>query len=324
MKLSIIIVTWNSADRIERCLRSIKQSDYSNSSEIIVIDNASGDATPDILSSFENIIHTRNTANLGFATANNQGYVQSSGQYVLLLNDDVILEKNTLNELVNYLDNNGSAGGVTCRYHNPDGTIQYGYHRLLPTMGRMIASFFHHYLGITLTSAKNFLMLEDSFDEEKVIEQAACTCLMLRRSAIEKSGGLLDEDLPIYFNDVDLSHRLIKEGQLVWLVPTTAIIHDHGQSTNRLDPYWNKREYYLSLFRYYKKYNRKGDLFVSRLFFIWMLWIVYGLTYAGVLRNYFGTEISDRKRSMAQQRAVIKALTANQPTTHLPQTPINS
>ncbi|MFC1662643.1 glycosyltransferase family 2 protein [Patescibacteria group bacterium] len=321
MKISIIIVTWNSEGRIKECLQSISRSDFADGFELIIIDNASSDNTVKLIQEeFPNALLTINKNNIGFAAGNNQGYAQATGDYVLMLNDDVILEKNTLTELSGYLDRNSSAAGVTCRFLNSDGSIQYGYHRQLPTVMRMLASGLHHFAKITTPSAKKFLMIKDKFDQEKIIEQAACTCLMLRRSVIDEIRGLLDENFPIFFNDVDLARRIINKQKNIYLVPTTDIVHLRGQSTTRLDPYWTKQEYYSSLFRYYKKFGQSGDYWASKISFIGLLWVIYGLTYIGLLKRYFTTPITDKKDSLRKQKAVIKVIIKNQPEIYPPQT----
>lgn len=316
--LSVLIVTWQARARLEECLGSVNRAALDRPKEIIVVDNGSTDGTADLIAKrFPNFRLVRNAANRGFAAANNQAFASARGDYILLLNDDVVIKTDTLTTLVRWLDHHPQAGGVTCPFRNPDGSPQSGYQRQLPTLGRMIASFFHHYLHLTTPTAKRFLGIGQAFGQQKIIEQPAATCLLLRRSAIERAGGLFDERFPIFFNDADLAHRLNTISLSVWLTPDTTITHRRAQSTERLDPYWAKQEFYRSLFLYWQKTGRRADLWFGRIFFTVFLGLLYLLTSLTLLSRYFETPITDRRQSLARQAHVIRALW--QPFDTLPQ-----
>lgn len=311
MKLSIIIVTWQARQRIAECLDAVQASLKTQPAQIFVVDNASTDGTADFVSKqYPEIKLIRNKENTGFAAANNAGWKMSDSEYVLLLNDDAMVRAETIPTLVSWLDTHPEAGGATCRFDNVDSSIQRGYHRGLPTLGRMTASGLHHYLHVTTAAARDFLLLDETFQHEKPIEQAAATCLLLRRSAIEKSGGLFDEQFPIFFNDADLAHRLKDHHTPVWIVPGTSITHLRAQSTERIDPYEAKEKYYSGLFRYFKKHHRFGDYWVSKTMFIGLLGLLYTGSRLGIVSSYFGTPINDRDTSNKRQLDVIKTLLA--------------
>lgn len=311
MKLSVIIVAWEAQSRISDCLDALLPSLSPIDAQVTVIDNASHDSTADIIArNYPTVKLIKNKENVGFAAANNQGWITTTSEYVLLLNDDALVQPHTVKILVEWLDQHPSAGGVTCRFDNADGTIQRGYHRGLPTLGRMAASFAHHYLNLTSRAAKDFLLLNEDFSRVRVIEQAAATCLLLRRDAVTKSGGLFDERFPIFFNDADLAHRLNQHQWFVWLTPDTAITHLRAQSTEKLDPYRAKEMYYQGLFSYFKKNKHLGDYFFGKTLFIGMLAALYGLTRLGITKSYFGAPIIDRQQSLQSQHAVIKRLIA--------------
>ena len=128
MTLSIVIVSWNTKELIKSCIESIFDNPLAGYQyEIIVTDNASSDESADFLALLENenkIVFIKNEKNLGYAAACNQGMKIAKGKYILLLGSDTIMQSNTLNASVEFLENNTQAAAVGCKLLNPDGTVQ--------------------------------------------------------------------------------------------------------------------------------------------------------------------------------------------------------
>jgi len=204
MKLSVVIVTWNSAADIEACVDSIN---FGSEFEVIVVDNASSDATRDKLSRYHHLKLVVNTSNRGYARANNQGIKLATGEYVLLLNPDTRAELGALDALCRYLDEHPAAGAVAPRLISPDGTTQFSI-RSFPSA----ASLFWELVGLSRLFPKNrvfgrWKMKYFDYGRTAEVEQPMASCLMVRRSALESLGGM-DEQFPMFFNDVDLSKRM--------------------------------------------------------------------------------------------------------------------
>jgi GT2 family glycosyltransferase len=116
LELSIIVVTYNSRRHVRDCLESIQRTARGIDHEVIVVDNASQDGTPDILrNEFPNVRLIANPENLGFARSNNQGIAQSRGRYILLLNPDTLVLPKTLATLLKEMNQSPETGLLGCR-----------------------------------------------------------------------------------------------------------------------------------------------------------------------------------------------------------------
>ncbi len=247
MKLSIIIITYNSATDIGSCLEAIN---FTGDFEIIVIDNASQDHTREILNRYPNLKLLLNSKNLGYAHANNQGLSLARGEYILLLNPDAVVTPGAIDLLVAYLDQNPAVAAVAPKLLNPDGSTQLSI-RSFPTFCSVLAEL----CGISRILPALDTWRRRSFDYEKpaFVEQPMASCLLIRHSVLKKMGGF-DERFPIFYNDVDLSYRLNQQGYQTYYLPTARVYHKLGASTT---PLKTKMifENHRSLFRYLKKHT---------------------------------------------------------------------
>ena len=253
MKLSIVIVTWNSAADIETCIDSIN---FGEEFEVIVVDNASGDATRDKLSRYHHLKLVANESNCGYARANNQGLKLATGEYVLLLNPDTRIELGALDTLACYLDEHPAVGAVAPRLISPDGTTQFSI-RSLPTA----ASLLWELVGLARLFPKSRIfgrwkMKYFDYSRTAEVEQPMASCLMVRRSVLDQLGGM-DERFPIFFNDVDLSKRMAEAGWKTTYLADARVIHSHGASTKQVRTKMI-RESHRSAFRYLRKHDRSG------------------------------------------------------------------
>ncbi|EKD57478.1 MAG: hypothetical protein ACD_57C00277G0004, partial [uncultured bacterium] len=121
--LSVIVVSFNTRDLLDKLLVSLKQSRLTPYTlETIVVDNASTDGSRELVKrNFPQIKLIANDRNLGFAAANNKGLRQTRGKYLLLLNSDTQVEPDTLKVMVDFMEANRGFGAATCRVVLPDG-----------------------------------------------------------------------------------------------------------------------------------------------------------------------------------------------------------
>ena len=135
MKLSIIIVSYNVKDYLKQCIRSIYRSDLdSNLFEIIVVDNDSHDGTvKEIKDNFNNIIIEENKKNYGFSKAVNTGLKIAKGEFICILNPDIIIREDTFSTLINFCEQKKNIGCVSPKILNVDGSIQHSCKRSFPT-----------------------------------------------------------------------------------------------------------------------------------------------------------------------------------------------
>ena len=253
MKLSVVIVTWNSAADIEACIDSIN---FGSEFEVIVVDNASSDATRDKLSRYHHLRLVANGSNCGYARANNQGIKLATGEYVLLLNPDTRVELGALDALSRYLDERPELGAVAPRLIYQDGTTQFSI-RSLPTS----ASLFWELIGLARLFPKSrsfgrWKMKYFDYSRTAEVEQPMASCLMVRRTVLDLLAGM-DERFPMFYNDVDLSKRMANAGWKTVYVADARVVHRHGASTKQVRAEMI-RESHRSAFRYLRKHDRSG------------------------------------------------------------------
>jgi GT2 family glycosyltransferase len=253
MKLSVLIVTWNSAADIEACIDSIN---FGSEFEVIVVDNASSDATRDKLGAYHHLKLVANGSNYGYAHANNQGIQLAAGEYVLLLNPDTKIELGTLDALASYLDAHPAVGAVAPRLVSPDGATQFSI-RSFPT----VSSLFWELIGFAYLFPRNpvfgrWKMKYFDYGHTAEVEQPMASCLMIRRAVLELLGGM-DEQFPIFYNDVDLSKRMAEAGWKTAYLPDAQVVHRHGASTKQVRAKMIQ-ESHRSAFRYLRKHDRSG------------------------------------------------------------------
>jgi len=250
MKLSIIIVNWNTKDLLRQTLASVFKETANIDFEVIVVDNHSGDSSQVMVKNeFPQVILIENGDNLGFSKANNQGLAIARGDYLMYLNSDVIV----LEKLVARLDEHAEAAMVGPKLLNADMTFQHACRRNLPDP---INSFFHLF-GLTKIFKKSKLVnaykraAEDE-DETGPTEGLSGAAMMFRRSVYEKIGGL-DEDFFMYGEDLDFCKRVGENCGIIVYVSEARIIHLYGASSKKrkVGSLFN---FYDAMWLYYKKH----------------------------------------------------------------------
>ena len=134
MKLSVVLLSYNTRDLTEQALRSTIVALDGIESEVFVVDNASMDGSAEMVSEkFPDVNLYVNADNIGFSSGNNKALSKVCGSYVLLINTDTIVHRNAFKKMVDFLDKHPEAGAVGCKILNPDGTLQLDSRRGFPT-----------------------------------------------------------------------------------------------------------------------------------------------------------------------------------------------
>lgn len=316
--LSVLIVNWNTRDDLRRCLAALTRS-ITAPHETIVVDNGSTDGSAELVRrDFPEVALIVNTHNVGYAAGNNQAFKRSQGPFLLLLNPDVELTAENVRALFDHFSGHAETAAACPRLVSTDGSTQYGYHRRHLTFPRLLASTLHTY-GIWTNNrlARDYLMLDNTFGNPQPVEHPAAACLLIRRSTIEAAGGLFDERLPIFLNDVELSLRLRDAGLRVELVPT-SVRHAKSQSTDRLDPYLNRELFFRSILTIFRLHRRWTDYLLAKAALLIVLPSVLLITVLGVTRRYFLAPIVDRGESIRKQLRIIRSVLFEGPLPALP------
>lgn len=258
MKLSIIIVNFNTKELLSNCLHSIFTHPCNEEFEVLVVDNASSDGSLEMVErAYPQVKLISNQKNLGFAGANNQGIRESRGTYVLLLNSDTEILEGALQSKIEFMDSNPQAGAIGCQLLLPDGVPQPFTYGKDPTLSYLI----HRILRMLLKHKYMHIWVGEGIVETEWVTGA---CMMVRREAID-SVGYLDEKFFMYFEDNDWCHRMREKGWKVYFLPNVKAIHLGGRSLAADDPN-RKTDYYKSLVYFYRKhYTLPAQIFLRAL-----------------------------------------------------------
>jgi GT2 family glycosyltransferase len=265
--MSVVLVCWNNRGYLEPCLRSLYQCELGRTFEVIVVDNGSSDGSQDMLREhFPGVRIVQNQDNLGLSRATNQGIELSRGQYVLLLNNDTLVNGPSLQKMIHCLDVHPSVAAVGGKLLNPDGSFQ-GAAAKFSTLFQelLIATRLGELFWEGYPSHKNG-------KGERVVDWLSSACLLVRKSVFAQV-GLLDESYFIYGDETDLQFRLKQAGWKVCYLPQATTIHYGGRSMDR----WRRRKMvYRGKLLFYKKNYGALRAFSLRL-------ILGGLTLAKTL-----------------------------------------
>jgi GT2 family glycosyltransferase len=242
--MSIVLVCWNNKDYLDPCLRSLYEGNLKCSYDVIVVDNGSTDGSQDMLrEKFPDVKLIQNEGNVGLGKASNQGIEATHGRYVMLLNNDTIVNGRSFDEMVTFLDNHPDAGAVGGKLLNPDGSFQAGYAKF--------STLLEEFLIATGFGDRIWAGYPSHFDTVQIMPVGwlSSACLLLRRSALDDV-GVLDESYFIYGDEADLQYRLNKNGWKVYYLPHVTTIHYGGRSMNR----WRRRKMvYRGKMLFYRK-----------------------------------------------------------------------
>jgi GT2 family glycosyltransferase len=233
MRLSIIIVSWNTRDLLAGCLQSIDDGLGALAPaalETFVVDNASQDGSVAMVQErFPQVHLTQNEANSGFAQANNQAIQRCTGEYILLLNPDTRLHTGALEALVDFMDRQPHAGAAGSRLLNADGSLQTSCHPA-PALGRELWRLLHL---DKLYAYALYPMHSWPLDRPREVDVVQGASMIVRRAALDQV-GLLDEDYFMYTEEVDWCYRMRQTGWTIHWVPASIVTHYGGQSTRQV------------------------------------------------------------------------------------------
>lgn len=234
MKLSVIIVNYNVKYFLEQCLKSVLNAGKDLAMEVFVVDNNSVDGSVEMVrQKFPGVKLIANKENAGFSKANNQAIHIASGEYILLLNPDTVVEDQTFSRVVDFMDQTPDAGGLGVKMIDGQGVFLPESKRGLPTPA--VAFFKIFGLSSLFPKSRLFGRYHLGFldpNEVHSVEVLSGAFMLMRRSVLEKT-GYLDETFFMYGEDIDLSWRIIQAGYKNYYFPHTRIIHYKGESTKK-------------------------------------------------------------------------------------------
>ncbi len=264
MDLSIIIVSWNVEKLLIKNLEAIFNYNQGISFEIFVVDNNSTDNTVEsIRKIFPQIKLIENSENLGFAKANNIAIKRSIGRYVLLLNPDMRVCKNTLKDMVKWMDNNKNIGVGGCKLINKK-EENIKHIRRFPTLfdqSMIILKVPHLFPGIL----NKYIINDFNYSKEGIVDSIRGSFFMIRKKVINKI-GLLDENFFIWFEEVDYCKRVYFSKWNVVYNPEVKCYDYVGKSFSQVRRNIKQKYFKESMLKYFKKWQPKWQYNLLKIF----------------------------------------------------------
>lgn len=224
-KVSIIIVNYNTKKLVVNCIESIKISKPRVTYEVIIVDNGSIDGSDEILKDLDGIRTIFNKKNLGFSKANNKGINIAKGKHVLLLNTDTKATKGAIDALFEFAENKSDVGVVGSRLLNTDGTTQDSVFHF-PSVTGAIKQYWYGEKG-------HYGQYHTKSKKPVKVDAVVGASFFITKEALKRV-GVLDERYFMYFEDLDYCRRVWKSGLKVYYLPSSEVIHYHGESGKEL------------------------------------------------------------------------------------------
>ncbi len=273
-ELSIIIVSYNTKKLtqgcLESCLKSLKNAPFSY--EIVVVDNASTDGSPEMLKMYEAKLKERfkpipSDENIGFGKGNNLGAKHAQGKYILFLNSDIVVLNEAISKLFQfYRQNEGKIHFLGGKLLNKNMTDQNSaaWFFTLPVV------FAIHFLRGDHWNFTRF-----SPNKIKMVDWVSGACILTKKNYFDALEGF-DRDLFMYMEEVDLLYRAKQKGYLTYFYPEARFIHlGSGSSAGRTFPII---QVYQGLLYFYKKHRSRTALF----------WLKFMLKLKALIAVYIG------------------------------------
>lgn len=235
IKLSIVILSYNTKELLRDCLLSLQKVSNEYSFEIIVPDNGSTDGSSQMVKSkFPKVKLVEIGKNLGFSAGNNKARPFVHGEYVLFLNSDTVMMPKTIKETLYYMEMHPKVGAMTCRVELPNGQLDKDARR----------SFITPWIGLThiflkldrlFPKSKTFAKYWYGYlpeDQEHEVDAIQGAFFLTRKKLLDKVGWW-DEDYFLDGEDIDLSYRIHQAGYKIVYYPKVKIIHYRGATKGK-------------------------------------------------------------------------------------------
>ncbi len=235
MKLSVIIVNYNVKYFLETCLHSVLRAAEGFDAEVIVVDNNSADDSCTMVRTrFPEVRLIENKDNKGFSKANNQAVSVARGEYILFLNPDTIMPEDFFRRTIPWLDAHPEAGALGPRLIDGKGQFAPDSKKSFPSLSVAIfkTTGINKLFPRSPLFNKYYAVHVEEHEQAEVDVLSGC-CMLVRRKAMEESGGAFDEDYFMYCEDVDLSWRIRQTGYQNIYFPEATLIHYKGESTRK-------------------------------------------------------------------------------------------
>lgn len=279
--LSVIIVSWNVCDLLDKCLQSLRQARRSSqpgehrefSMECIVVDSASSDGSAQMIrAKHPEVLLLPQRENIGFTRGNNIGLKQARGDFLLLLNPDTEVSPGALGQMIEYMNGHPQVGILGPHTLNSDGSHQSTRRRFPTLLTGIFESTWLAALAPPLVE-RNYRMLDAQDEDIIAADWVQGSALMLRRAVYDRIGGL-DEGYVMYSEELDYCRRAKTAGWQIYYHGGAVITHHGGKSSEQAGAS-KQIHFQTSKLRYFRKHHGFAAYLILRatllLQFSWQL-----------------------------------------------------
>lgn len=261
-QVAIVVVSYNTRELLLECLASVVESVTDRGVQVVVVDNASADGSYEaVREAYPQAIAIRNSANMGFGAACNQGIKATRSRFVLLLNSDARLTAQAFQALCDCLEQNPRCAAAGCRLIDARGDEITNTRNFLTPLNHAC-----ELAGIRLGSGRLQRTRRPKLDDalpDCSIDWIDGACLMLRRAALDEAGAF-DERFFMYSEDEDLCFRLRQRGWLICFCGAGTAVH-HGGASSQLDSVEMSRHFYRSQMLFLSKHHNSRAVVFYRI-----------------------------------------------------------
>lgn len=269
-RVSLVLVNWNQKDLLRRALLSIRSHAAAISHEVIAVDNASTDGSQEMVrTEFPDAILIAKSDNRGYGQALNSGMRQSRGEFVFLLNNDMVLLPETMQHLISFMERHPDAGVIGCRFFTDMTctTVQPSAFRVYPTpwndlvdriVGQRLRRAFPRSEAVRRVTAR-WDRTWTAGDRPAEVASVVGAAMMTRREVVEQE-LFFDEQFYMFLEETDWCRRVRNRGWKIYHVPGAAIVHVHGGSFSTPELRRARDEMY---YESYVKYLRKHESWLA-------------------------------------------------------------
>ena len=256
--LAVVIVAYETPELLAACLRSLAAAQVLGRYPVIVVDNSSTARCAEVCAGVEGVALMRNSRNVGYARAVNQGMAAESAagaELILVLNPDIEVEPDAIERLRQAMAEHPEAGLAGAKLLNPDRTLQFSCRRFYTPGALLLRRTFLGRLFPRHRALREHLMLDWDHGTLRDVDWLIGACLIVRRAAAQDVGPM-DERFFLYFEDVDWCARMHARGWKVLYVPDAVMIHHHRRESARAGLFHpSRRSHLASVLRFYEKWS---------------------------------------------------------------------
>lgn len=272
MDLSVVIVSWKVKDKLRANLEALYASVGDFSYEILVVDNNSADGTVELIKdNFPTVKLINNSENLGFAKANNQAIKISQGDYILLLNPDMLVNSDTLFKALTWAKNNQQAVVSGFKLVNENLEIVKQIRRFPTLFDQLMVALKlpHLFPGIL----NNYLCQNFNYEKESKVDSIRGAFFLINKNVWANVSGkdlpLLDERYFIWFEEVDFCRQVYQNGGEVWYSPAATCLDYVGASFSQVGRNTKQKYFEESMLKYFKKWQPNWQYLILKN--IWLI-----------------------------------------------------